>query len=70
MTAIPEYDDILDSLFHNADYRIMPTENLVIWFFGTFPWPLGSPLAKLTMHNPVILSFGGTQSPKKERACE
>ena len=28
-------DDIWDSLFHNADYRIMPTERLVNWFFST-----------------------------------
>jgi hypothetical protein len=34
--------------FHNADYRIMPTETLVIWLFGTFRGPFGSPLAKPT----------------------
>ncbi len=25
MTAAPAHDDILDSLFHNAAFRIMPT---------------------------------------------
>ena len=25
MTADPDYDEIWDSLFHNADSRIMPT---------------------------------------------
>jgi hypothetical protein len=32
-----------------------------------FPGPSGSPLAKPTRHNPDILSFGGIQSPRKER---
>jgi hypothetical protein len=32
-----EYDDILDGLFHNADYRIIPTETLMIWFSRPFP---------------------------------
>ena len=45
----------------------MPTETLVIWFFGLFPRPLDSPLAKTTRHNPGILSFVGIPSPRKER---
>ena len=31
------------NLFHNADSRIMPTETLVLWFFGLFPGSLESP---------------------------
>lgn len=27
--------------FLNAAYRIMPTETLMIWFFGTIPGPSG-----------------------------
>ena len=37
----------------------MPTATLVTWFFGPFPGPLDSPLAKTTRHNPGILSFVG-----------
>jgi hypothetical protein len=47
-------------LEHNAAFRIMPTETVVIRFFETFPGPLGSPLDKPARHNPDILSFGGT----------
>jgi hypothetical protein len=32
----------------------MPIETPVIWFFGPFPRPLDSPLAKATRHNPDI----------------
>ena len=42
----------------------------MIWFFGPFPGPLSSALAKPKRHNPDILSFGGIQSPRKERASD
>jgi hypothetical protein len=32
----------------------MPIETPVIWFFGPFPRPLDSPLAKTTPHSPDI----------------
>jgi site-specific recombinase XerD len=55
------------TLRHYADSRIMPTEPLLIWFFGPFPGPLASPLAKTTRHNPDILFFMGSPSARKER---
>ena len=40
--------------WHNADYRIMPAETLMIWFYGPYLGPLGSPLAEPTRHNSDI----------------
>jgi hypothetical protein len=65
MTSIPDHDDILDSLFHNADYRIMPTETLVIEFFGTFTGPLGSPAIEPTPHNPHSFIEGCVATEQK-----
>jgi hypothetical protein len=50
-------------LFHNADYRIMPAETMMIWFFGPYCGPLSSPLAKATRHNPDIL--GALDHPER-----
>jgi hypothetical protein len=45
-----------DTLVHNAAFRIMPTEPVVIWRLAAVPGPLGLPLARPTRHNPDILS--------------
>ena len=50
--------------------KLMPTETLLTWFFGSIPRTLGLPLAKLTRNDPDVRSFRGVLSPRKERACD
>jgi beta-lactamase regulating signal transducer with metallopeptidase domain len=41
LTGSIPHAGLRDILIHNADYRIMSTEALAIWFFGPFPGSLG-----------------------------
>ena len=56
-------DDIWDSLFHNADSRIMPIESSLL----NSPELLTFPLLKARRHNMDVLFFANTQSTRKER---
>jgi hypothetical protein len=53
--------------FHDAEYRVMPLETLVIWFHRPFTGLLGLPLARTTRHN--LQCFPGFRPARRSHAA-